>query len=151
MATVTRIFNVSPPPELVVDYLKDFVHAEQWDAGTRSCERIDRGPVAEGAFWHNVSKIGGVTAELTYTLEELTERRVVFVGGNQSSTSIGSITVDPAEAGSRITYEAELAMHGTAKLLSPLINFAFERLAADTEKQMTAALNQLAPDGGARR
>ena len=146
---MSRTFNVSPPPPVVVGFLKDFAHAEQWNPGTRSCERIDRGPVAEGAYWHNVSKILGRTAELTYKLEELTDRKVVFVGENQSSTSIDTITVDPAGAGSLITYEAERERHGTAKLLSPLMKLAFERLAVDTEKQMTDVLNKL-PSGQER-
>lgn len=143
MPTVSRTFSVSPSPGVVVDYLKDFGNAEQWDPGTHSCERVDSGPVSEGAYWHNVSKIFGVTAELTYKLEELTDGKLVFVGENKSSTSVDTITVDAAGAGSVITYEAELEMHGAAKLLTPVMKFAFEKLAADTEKQMTTVLNRL--------
>lgn len=143
MPTVSRTFTVSPPPDVVVGYLKDFANAQQWDPGTRSCTRIDTGPVAEGAYWHNVSKIFGVTAELTYTLEELSDDKLVFVGENKSSTSTDTITVDAADGGSKITYEAELEMHGAAKLLNPLMKLAFEKLAVDTEKQMASVLNGL--------
>ncbi len=148
MATVSRTFTVRPPPSVVIDYLKDFAHAEQWAPGTRSCERIGSGAVAEGAYWHAVSKILGVTAELTYQLEELTDHRVVFVGENSSSTAVDAITVDAADAGSVITYEAERTMHGTARLLNPVLKLAFERLAGDTEKQLTEVLNTLAAHGG---
>ncbi|WP_137146222.1 SRPBCC family protein [Mycolicibacterium sp. CR10] len=144
MPNVSRTFNVSPSPEVVVDYLKDFGNAEQWDPGTQSCERVDSGPVSEGAYWHNVSKIFGVTAKLTYKLAELTDRKLVFVGENKSSTSIDTITVDASGAGSVITYEAQLEMHGAAKLLNPVMKLAFEKLAGETEKQMTTVLNQLA-------
>lgn len=144
MPTASRTFTVTPPPEIVVDYLKDFHHAEQWDPGTRTCERIDSGPVAEGSFWHNVSKIYGVTAELTYKLEELTDRRVVFVGENQLSRAIDTITVEAEGSGSVITYVADLEMRGSAKLLSPVMKLVFERMAGDTEKQMATVLNQLA-------
>ena len=144
MPKVSRTFNVSPSPEVVVDYLKDFGNAEQWDPGTQSCERVDSGPVSEGAYWHNVSKIFGVTAKLTYKLAELTDRKLVFVGENKSSTSIDTITVDASGAGSVITYEAQLEMHGAAKLLNPVMKLAFEKLAGETEKQMTTVLNQLA-------
>lgn len=143
MPTVSRTFTVSPPPDRVVDFLKDFGHAEQWDPGTRSCERIDSGPVAEGSFWHNVSKIFGVTAELTYKLEELTERKLVFVGENQSSRTVDTITVDAEGSGSVITYVADLEMQGTARLLNPVMKLVFEKLAGDTEKQMATVLNQL--------
>jgi len=148
MPTVSRTFNVSPPPAVVVDYLKDFGHAEQWDPGTQSCQRVDSGPVVEGSSWHNVSKIFGVTAELNYKLRELTDRKLVFVGENKSSTSVDTITVDAAGAGSVVTYEADLEMHGAAKLLNPAMKLAFEKLAGDAEKQLTTVLNQLATNSG---
>ncbi|MGB2920725.1 SRPBCC family protein [Mycolicibacterium hippocampi] len=121
---MTRKFNVSPPPGVVIDYLKDFGNSEQWDPGTQSCERVGTGPVAEGSYWHNVSKMLGVTAELTYKLEELTDRKVVFVGENKSSSSVDAIAVEAAGAGSVITYDAELQMYGTAKLLNPVMKRA---------------------------
>jgi hypothetical protein len=147
MPSVSRTFTVSPPPELVVDYLKDFGHAEQWDPGTRTCERIDSGPVAEGAFWHTVSRIFGVTAELTYKLEELTDRRVVFLGENQLLRTVDTISVDAEGSGSVITYVAELEMHGTAMLLRPVMKLLFEKRTGDTEKRMASVLNQLATTG----
>lgn len=148
MPTVSRTFTVNPPPERVVEYLKDFEHATQWDPGTTSCERIDSGPVAEGAFWHNVSRVLGVRTELTYKLEELTDHQVVFVGENQSSRTVDTITVAAQGSGSVITYVADLEMLGTAKLLSPVLKVVFEKRAGDTEKQMSSVLNNLAARTG---
>lgn len=144
MPTVTRTFTVTTPPKLVVDYLRDFGHAEQWDPGTRTCERIDSGPVTEGSFWHHVSTIAGVTVELTYKLEELTDRKLVFVGENQSSRIIDTITVDAEGTGSAITYVADLEMFGAARLFGPVMALMFQKRAGDTEKQMATVLNQLA-------
>ena len=143
MPTVSRTFSVNPPPTEVVDYLKDFANAEEWDPGTQTCTRSDTGPVAEGASWHNVSKIFGVTAELTYVLRELTDNTLVFVGTNKSSTSTDTITVEPDGTGSKLTYRADLEMKGAAKLLNPVMKLAFEKLANDTEKQMVGVLNRL--------
>lgn len=148
MPSVSRTFTVSLPPEKVIDYLKDFEHATQWDPGTQSCERIDRGPVAEGAYWHNVSKFLGVRTELTYKLEELSDHQVVFVGENQSSRTVDTITVDAQGSGSVITYVVDLEMLGTARLLSPVMKLVFEKLAGDTERQMSSVLNTLAPTTG---
>ena len=77
MTTVSRTFDVRPQPAVVIDYLKDFGNAEQWDPGTESCTRQDSGPVQVGSSWHNVSKIAGVTTELTYTLQELTDDTII--------------------------------------------------------------------------
>jgi carbon monoxide dehydrogenase subunit G len=143
MPTVSRTFSVSPPPRIVVDYLKDFGNAVEWDPGTQKCTRNDSGPIREGASWHNVSKIFGFTAELTYTLDSLSDSNIVFVGKNKGSTSVEKIYVDAANTGSVITYRNELEMNGPLALLNPVLKLAFEKLANETEKQLTAVLNRL--------
>ncbi|WIM88108.1 SRPBCC family protein [Candidatus Mycobacterium wuenschmannii] len=144
MPSVSRHFSVRPSQAQVVDYLKDFAHTTEWDPGTQACTRTDSGPVAVGATWHNVSRIFGITAELTYTLKELTESRLVFVGENQSSISTDTIAVEAHGTGSTLTYRADLTMKGLAKLLNPLMKIVFEKLASDTETQLTTVLNRLA-------
>jgi len=140
MPSVTRSFTVHPAPAVVIDYLKDFANAEEWDPGTESCTRVDDGPIAVGARWHNVSKIAGVTTELDYELTELTDTRIVLVGRNDSATSTDTITVLPSGEGSEITYHADLDMHGLANLAAPAMKLVFEKLANDTEEQLTRAL-----------
>jgi hypothetical protein len=49
----------------------------------------------------------------------------------------------PDGAGSKLTYRADLEMNGAAKLLNPVMKLVFEKLANDTEKQMTTVLNGL--------
>lgn len=143
MVSVSRTFTVSTPPAVVIDYLKDFSNAEQWDPGTQRCTRDDSGPVAVGATWHNWSKIVGVSTELTYTLEELTDNKLVFVGKNKTATATDTISVKPANSGSEISYHADLTMHGAAVLAAPAMKLVFEKLAGDTKDQMTEVLNKL--------
>ncbi len=145
MTTVERSFTVQLAPDQVVEYLKDFANAEQWDPGTESCEQLDAGPVAVGTSWHNTSKIAGVTTELTYTLVELTADRITFRGVNDSATSTDTITVRPDGSGSEITYHAEIEISGLiGKLAAPATKLLFEKLGHDTERQMTEVLNSRA-------
>ena len=147
MTTVTRTFTVTPTPAVVLDYLKDFSNAEEWDPGTESCTRNDSGPVQVGSTWHNVSKIAGVSTELTYTLEQLTDDTIVLVGVNDSATSTDTITVVPSPdvpGGSRITYEANIELKGARKIADPVMKIVFEKIGGDTEDDMTDALNRLA-------
>ena len=144
MPTVSRSFSVTASPAVAVPYLADFTHAEEWDPGTESCTRIDSGPVAVGAQWHNKSRLVGVSTELTYTLTELTDTRVVLVGQNDSATATENIDVVPEGTGSRITYTNVLEMHGVAKVVGPAMKLLFEKLANDVERQLTEALNRLA-------
>ncbi len=143
MTTTTRTFSVTPAPETVVNYLKDFANAEEWDPGTVSCTQIGAGPVAVGTSWNNVSKIAGNETELVYTLEELTDDKIVLVGKNDQATATDTITVRPDGTGSEITYAAELEMHGAAKLLTPVMKLVFEKLGNDTEDDMVSVLNRL--------
>ena len=93
MPTVTRTMTVAAQPQQIIRYLKDFAHSEEWDAGTQR----------------------GFSTELTYTLTEASQRRLVFVGANNNATSHDTIEVDPADAGSVVTYRAELTVHGAAQ------------------------------------
>ncbi len=143
MPTVSRTFTVEPAPAVVVPYLADFGNAEQWDPGTEQCTRNDTGPVQIGSTWHNKSKIAGVSTELTYTLEELTDRRVVLVGRNDTATSTETLEITPAGTGSSIAYTNEIDFHGAAKLASPIAKVVFEKVGVDVEKQLTDVLNAL--------
>lgn len=143
MATVTRTFTVQPAPAAVIDYLKDFSHAEAWDPGTEECTRQDANPIKVGSRFHNKSKIAGVSTELEYTLTELTDDRVVFHGENDSAETTDTITVVPHADGSEITYEAVIEPKGAGKLAEPIMKLLFERIGTKTEKQMTEVLNGL--------
>ena len=147
MTTVTRTFVVPAAPERVLRYLADFSNAEQWDPGTVRCVRLDEGPVRVGSRWHNESKIAGIGTELTYTLEQWTADQVVLKGHNDTATSTETITVESDPQGSELTYTNEVEMRGIAKLASPALKFVFERIGADLERQLTAAVEAL-PDNG---
>jgi carbon monoxide dehydrogenase subunit G len=145
MTAISRTFTVNPAPSVVLDYLKDFSHAEEWDPGTEKCERLDSGPVAVGSRWHNTSKIAGVSTELEYELIELTESKVVFAGSNDSASTTDTITVLPTSSGggSEITYDADIQMSGAAKLATPVVKLVFEKIGSDTEDDMITVLNRL--------
>jgi len=142
--TVSRTFTVRPAPDVVVPYLADFGHAEEWDPGTEKCTRIGAGPIQVGTSWLNTSKIAGISTQLTYTLEELTDRRIVLVGRNETAESTETIEVSPDGSGSRITYINDVDFHGVAKLAAPAAKLIFEKLGRDTEQQLTQTLNGLA-------
>ena len=144
MPTVERTFTVTPPPTTVLEYLKDFSHTNEWDPGTDSTTRNGSGPIEVGSTWHNKSTIVGISTELEYTLTEATDDRLVFVGRNDTATTTDTITVVPEGSGSRLTYHVDLDMHGMAQLASPAIKLVFEKVASDTEKQLTEVLNRLA-------
>ena len=107
MIDVERTFVVAKPVDVVVNYLKDFANAEQWDPGTKSCIQETPGPVQVGTTWHNVSEIKGHETELSYRLEELSPTHIKFVGENKVATSIDDMTF--ARSGDRDLHHLSLA------------------------------------------
>ncbi len=143
MVHVTRQFTVRADPARVVDYLKDFSHAEVWDPGTVSCTRLDDGPVQVGSRWRNVSKLIAIKTELEYELRELREDGMVFVGTNKTATSTDRIDVVPHPDGARITYDATVEFNGAAKFADPLMHVVFLKLARDTVRDLTRTLERI--------
>ena len=143
MVNVTRTFTVDKPVDVVIEYLKDFSHAEQWDPGTQRCTREDSGPIAVGARWHNVSKVLGKETELTYRLDRFEPGHLTFVGTNDTATSTDDITVTAAPGGSEITYHAKIDFNGLAKLATPIMKVEFEKLGKQTGDGITKAIAAL--------
>lgn len=143
MVHVQRTFTVSKPVEVVVDYLKDFAHAEAWDPGTVTCTRDGAGPVEVGAKWNNVSKVRGKETKLAYRLEKLEPGRIVFIGENKTATSNDDMTFTSVAGGTQIHYDSNIVFHGLAKLADPFMVKEFERLGDETVEKMTKVLNDL--------
>jgi carbon monoxide dehydrogenase subunit G len=144
MIVVERTLSVTAAPGAVLGYLTDFASHQDWDPGTERTTRTDAGPLAPGASWHQVRRVFGVTAELTYTLLEATADRLVFHGRNEGATCVDTILVRPAGDGAEVTYRVELEMHGLAKLATPVLKVEFEKLGAEGADRLAAALDALA-------
>jgi carbon monoxide dehydrogenase subunit G len=137
---VTRTMTVPRPVDEVVAYLADFTNAVEWDPGTVRCKRLDDGPVAVGARWHNVSKVLGRETELEYRLQTLEPGHIVLVGTNKSATSTDDITVVANGGGTEITYSATIELNGLVALAAPIMKLAMERLGDGTVTGITGAL-----------
>lgn len=140
---VARTVIVTAPAEVVLEYLRDFGHAEQWDPAARRTTRTDAGPIGVGSRWHHEARVLGVRAELTYTLAAAHGDRLVFAGRNESATATGTVTVRPGGGGTEVTYHVELEVHGLAKLATPLLRAEAEKLADATAGRLTGLLNRL--------
>ena len=147
---VERHFTVAADPDVVLEYLSDLAHTEQWEPATRRTIRTGAGPIGVGATWHHVSKVLGVTTELTYTLTVREPGRVVFAGRNEGATSTATLTVRPVDGGAEVTWHLDLEMHGVAKLATPVVKIELERLGDEAATRLTGILNRLvspAPPG----
>ncbi|MGQ0483571.1 MAG: SRPBCC family protein [Pseudonocardia sp.] len=141
MIKLLRTTIVNLPVDEVVTYLANFATTEEWDAGTVRTTRIGEGPVEVGARWHNVSEFRGKQTELEYTLVRYEPHRVTFSGGNKTVSTTDDITVEPDGDRTAIHYRAGFEFHGVAKLATPFVKGAIEKLGDDTIAQLTRVLN----------
>jgi carbon monoxide dehydrogenase subunit G len=145
MVDVTRTFTAAVALDKAAAFLRDFSNASAWDPGTESCTQVSDGPVAVATQWHNVSKLFGVTTELTYTLVTDEPDHVVLEGKNKTATSVDDITLTAeGPASTRIDYHAHVEFNGAAKVAGPFLKAGFEaKVAPETVEKMTAALERL--------
>lgn len=144
MVAVERTFTVARPIDTVVDYLRDFGHAEAWDPGTKTCTRNDSGPIIVGSSWHNVSEFRGKETELAYRLDRAEADHLTFIGENKSAHSVDDMSFASAGPDSTtVTYRATITFKGLAKLADPFMKPVFAKLGVQTEEQMTGVFATL--------
>lgn len=143
MPTVSRTFSVDAPVQSVIDYLKDFGNAEEWEPGTVSCRRLDDGPIDVGSRWHNESRLVGISTELTYELTELDSVHLRFIGSNDTATSDDTMTFTSNGDATQVTYTAVITFNGAAKLADLPARLLFERVGNEVEENLTRVLNDL--------
>lgn len=143
MVHITRQFHARVDPARAVEYLADFSHATEWDPGTVSCVRLDRGPLAVGSTWQNTSRFLGRDTRLRYELVAWTGTSVHVHGRNDTAEAHDRIDVLPEGDGARVTYDARITFNGLAGLADPLLTLVFLRIARETVRDLTRALESL--------
>ena len=138
-------YNVSVetrrPPDEMFAYLSDFSTTKEWDPGVIEAERVGDAPVSQGTEFRLVAEFLGRKTPLTYRIiEHDPPNAVTFRGENSTVISLDRITFEPSDGGTRITYDADLALKGPLKLADPLLGLAFDRVG---DRALTGLRNTL--------
>lgn len=129
MPSVERTVTVDQPLEKVWEYLSDFRNSEEWDPPTVTTVRTG-GDGGVGTTYRNVSKFLGNETEVTYEVTEYVERERFQLRGDAGSLQLlDTITFEPTETGTSVTYHADFDPQGAAKLAAPLMPVALKLLA----------------------
>ena len=122
-------FRTRLDPDRAFAYLADFGTIEEWDPFIRRVERLDADPPRlgtryrlEGRFIHRA-----VTLDYTIVGLDAKARRVRLTGsGGRFFTGWDDITVISApDGGATVRYEAEVTLHGRARLFWLLAPIGF--------------------------
>lgn len=138
-----RTVVIEKPLDTVFKYLSDFTTTTEWDPGTVNTVR-QRGDGEVGTAYLNTSRFLGRTTQLTYVVEEFVyQQRIRLRGENKTVVAVDTMTFRPSNEETSVTYTAEFAFKGLARLAAPLLKPALERLGDDAATGMRNALNQL--------
>jgi uncharacterized protein YndB with AHSA1/START domain len=129
MARYRASIGTQQPREEVFAYLSDFSTTREWDPAVAEVERLHGAAVGEGTEFRLVAVFLGRKNELTYRIVEYDPpHAVTFIGENATVISRDRITFETTAAGTRVTYDADLALKGPFRLADPLLGLAFNRV-----------------------
>jgi Polyketide cyclase / dehydrase and lipid transport len=110
-------------------YMADFTHSEQWDPGVLSSRRLDEGPLALGARFLVVAGFLGRRVPLEYEITAYEPDSLVQVTARTNWLhSVDTMTFESSDAGSTLSYDAELNLLGAYRVLGPLLDLGFRRV-----------------------
>jgi carbon monoxide dehydrogenase subunit G len=128
-------------PQDVFAYLSDFSTTREWDPGVVEAERVNGAPIGQGTQFRLVAQFLGRKTPLTYRIVEYDPpRAVTFLGESSTVISRDRITVEMIAGGTRITYDADLALKGLFRIADPLVGLAFNRVGDRALRGLTRTL-----------
>jgi hypothetical protein len=139
---VTTIASALPQIEAFT-YMADFANARLWDPSVSEARRVGEASLGIGSGFDLVARFAGRDVPLRYEIVEYDPpRRVVLEARRPRFVSRDTITVEPAEDGSIVEYDATLAFDGLGRLLDPVMQRVFDRVGARATLGLQTALNQ---------
>lgn len=138
------------PIEDTFDFVADFANAERWDPGVARSTRLDGGLLQVGSQFALDVRMGRRTAPMTYRVATLERpHRVVLVGEGSGVDAIDEIVFEPAGAGTRIRYTADIRLRGLLRFAQPFLSGALARIGEDAAGGMRRTLAEIAGSTGA--
>ena len=141
MARFTTTIRSARPAANAFAYMADFAHAAEWDPNTLEARRTSDGPIGVGSTFAVVTRFGPRVVELTYRISRYEPDVLVVLEAHAGSfVATDTITVEPAGAGSTVTYDARLDFSGAARLADPLMQLVFNRVGRKAEARLREVL-----------
>jgi hypothetical protein len=147
MARFSDSVTVRAQPAEAFDFITDQAHVADWNDHVQRAEVVGGGPVEVGAHLRQHRKRNNREFALDFeVIEHAPPSRHVVAGSVFGVGTTIAFMIDPAEAGSRVTMDANLPGRGLGVLMAPIV-------AREMRKSTVAALAQLQHilDGPGRR
>lgn len=140
---VRKEIQVARPLSDAFAYVADFSNSAEWDPGIPEAKRITDGPVRQGSEFEVVALFRGKRQRFHYVVTAFeAENRVVLTGEGEKARSVDEITFEPAGAGTRIVYVADIRLRGIARVAGPLLAPTMNRMADDALAGLKSVLDR---------
>ncbi len=145
MAHYRTSFVTTTPIDAAFAYLSRFSSAVEWDPGVVESNDLTPEPIGRGSKFEIISSFLGRRVPLTYEIIDYNEPALVRLRAeNASVRSTDTITFEADTPGTtKVTYDAELAALGAARLLSPLLTLAFGKIGDRAAEGLRTAVDGL--------
>ena len=136
------------PIDQAFDFVADFANSCLWDPGVATSARAEGNgsdPLGVGTTFKLGVRMRGRVAPMDYRITTYDRpSRVILVGSGSGVSATDSIGFEPAGAGTRIDYTADIRLGGWMRLVEPFAGGAFRKLASDALNGMQRALDERA-------
>jgi carbon monoxide dehydrogenase subunit G len=129
MARYVTKLRTDRDPDAVFAYLADLRSFAEWDPGVRRVVQVEGDGAGPGAVFDVT--VAGVGRDLTLryrTTEYDPPREILVLATSWLFTSEDRITVEADDAGTVVTYDADLRLNGVLRLGDPGLRLAFGRI-----------------------
>jgi carbon monoxide dehydrogenase subunit G len=142
MAQYTTTIETSLPPAAAFAYMADFRNVAAWDPSVQAATQVEGDGPGPDAAYDVVVDAPGTGLTLRYrTVEYVEPTSIVVRATSRRLTSEDTVTVQPASAGSLVTYRAQLELKGALRVFDVVLRPIFGRIAGRANVGLLRALD----------
>jgi carbon monoxide dehydrogenase subunit G len=124
--TFDERFTTKAPPDVAFAYLADFSNLPDWDPSITSVQKVTPGPVGVGSRYRVSMAFLGLPVTLDYHVEtHEPDKHAVLVGRATGTLATDTVNVTAHKSGSRVRWQAEIALAFPVSLFDPLLSWMF--------------------------
>lgn len=137
-------FEVSATPAQALDFIADFDNLMQWDDSVNAVNTPPDQSFGVGAKYTVDLTFAGRQQRMEYHVRQYVPGEYAeLVGSNGASTAIDRITVKEHPNGARVTYDADIQIHGFFRYLDPVLALVFAPTVNRAVRGMKRALDAM--------
>lgn len=144
MIAFTDHLDVELPPDVVFERLADMSELDRWNPNVTSSRRSDGERLTVGSTYVSTIRRGPLRMTAHSTLVHVEPgRSVTYEGSISGMWSVDSLTFEPHDGGTRITFRNRTTTPTWLGPIAPLLNAAFQPQARRAVEGASRFLNEL--------